>query len=58
MLAGSKHWPTDSQVKIWKWFMPHIKNVFNQKSNETLSVWSSFFEVRSVLFTATVNGNG
>lgn len=44
-MIGSKHWPTDSQVKFWKWFMPHAKAVFNQKSNDTLSVWSSFFEV-------------
>ncbi|TBU39582.1 hypothetical protein BD309DRAFT_1022044 [Dichomitus squalens] len=44
ILIGSKHWPTDSQVKFWEWFVPHVKNVFNQKSNETLSVWSSFFE--------------
>ena len=45
--AGSKHWPTDLQDKFWKWFMPHAKSIFNQKSNDTLSVWSSFFEVRS-----------
>ncbi|KAI1797633.1 hypothetical protein LXA43DRAFT_1126323 [Ganoderma leucocontextum] len=44
ILTGSKHWPSDSQVKFWKWFMPHAENIFNQKSNDTLSVWSSFFE--------------
>ncbi|KAM5538277.1 hypothetical protein V8D89_008164 [Ganoderma adspersum] len=44
ILTGSKHWPTDLQVKFWKWFMPHAKSIFNQKSNDTLSVWSSFFE--------------
>ncbi len=41
---GSKHWPTDSQAKLWKWFTPHIKTIFKQKSNDTLPVWASFFE--------------
>ncbi|KAI0828367.1 hypothetical protein BC628DRAFT_1417934 [Trametes gibbosa] len=44
VIAGSKHWPTDSQVKLWQWFTPHMKTIFSQKSNESLSVWSSFFE--------------
>ena len=44
-LLGSKHWPTESQVKLWKWFTPMMDTIFNQKSNESLSVWSSFFEV-------------
>ncbi|KAI0651592.1 hypothetical protein C8Q79DRAFT_934115 [Trametes meyenii] len=44
IIAGSKHWPTDSQLELWKWFTPHLKTIFSQKSNESLSVWSSFFE--------------
>ncbi|CDO70270.1 hypothetical protein BN946_scf184942.g70 [Trametes cinnabarina] len=44
MISGSKHWPTDAQLKLWKWFTPLIDNIFSQKSNESLSVWSSFFE--------------
>ncbi|KAI0359128.1 hypothetical protein OH77DRAFT_1473765 [Trametes cingulata] len=44
VITGSKHWPTDAQVKLWKWFTPHMQTIFNQKSNESLSVWSSFFE--------------
>ncbi|KAI0374438.1 hypothetical protein BV20DRAFT_1049238 [Pilatotrama ljubarskyi] len=44
VIAGSKHWPTDAQVKFWKWFTPHMETIFSQKSNESLSVWSSFFE--------------
>ncbi|KAI0336090.1 hypothetical protein GY45DRAFT_1316150 [Cubamyces sp. BRFM 1775] len=44
IIAGSKHWPTESQVKLWKWFTPMMDTIFNQKSNESLSVWSSFFE--------------
>lgn len=38
----------DAQVKLWKWFTPHMKTIFSQKSNESLSVWSSFFEVRQL----------
>ncbi|KAL7285721.1 hypothetical protein ACG7TL_000826 [Trametes sanguinea] len=44
MIAGSKHWPTEAQLKLWKWFTPMINTIFSQKSNESLSVWSSFFE--------------
>ncbi|KAI9066676.1 hypothetical protein FKP32DRAFT_1589371 [Trametes sanguinea] len=44
MIAGSKHWPTEAQLKLWKWFTPLINTIFSQKSNESLSVWSSFFE--------------
>ncbi|KAI0757264.1 hypothetical protein C8Q80DRAFT_1132754 [Daedaleopsis nitida] len=43
-IAGSKHWPTDSQAMLWKWFTPHIKAIYSQKSNDTLPVWASFFE--------------
>ncbi|KAI0639143.1 hypothetical protein C8Q77DRAFT_1152142 [Trametes polyzona] len=44
IIAGSKHWPMNAQLGFWKWFTPHMKTIFSQKSNESLSVWSSFFE--------------
>ncbi|KAH9921997.1 uncharacterized protein BXZ73DRAFT_91690 [Epithele typhae] len=44
MIGGSKHWPTDAQLKFWMWFTPHIRTIFSQKTNDTLAVWSSFFE--------------
>ncbi|KAI0768547.1 hypothetical protein BD413DRAFT_614418 [Trametes elegans] len=44
VISGSKHWPVNAQAELWKWFTPHMKTIFSQKSNESLSVWASFFE--------------
>ena len=44
-LAASKHWPANSQDKLWEWVRPYIKKILDQKSNDTLPVWTSFLEV-------------
>ncbi|CCM01642.1 uncharacterized protein FIBRA_03703 [Fibroporia radiculosa] len=44
IFSGSKHWPTDSQLKLWEWFERHSHTVFGQKSNDTLPIWTSFLE--------------
>ncbi|KZT06355.1 uncharacterized protein LAESUDRAFT_653878 [Laetiporus sulphureus 93-53] len=44
IFAGSKHWPTNSQAKLWEWFKPQMQSIFAHKSNDTLPVWTSFVE--------------
>ncbi|OBZ79723.1 Proteasome activator complex subunit 4 [Grifola frondosa] len=44
IFTGSKHWPTDKQLKLWEWFVPHMKTLFSQKSNDNLPIWASFLE--------------
>jgi proteasome activator subunit 4 len=45
LIGGSKHWPTDRQDELWDWFTPKLKNIFKGIKTDTLSVWTSFFEV-------------
>lgn len=46
-IQGSKHWPINKQDKLWAWFTPFIKTIFNQNiKTDTLSIWTSFLEVR------------
>ncbi|GBE78103.1 hypothetical protein SCP_0109850 [Sparassis crispa] len=44
LFGGSKHWPINKQVKLWEWFIPRMKTVLGQKSNDTLPIWTSFLE--------------
>ncbi|KAH8100502.1 hypothetical protein BXZ70DRAFT_1022407 [Cristinia sonorae] len=44
VLAGSKHWPTDKQLKLWEWFAPQIPKIFGQRNNDIISIWTSFLE--------------
>lgn len=47
--VGSKHWPAKKQESLWAWFTPHMKNIFSQNiKTDTLSIWSSFVEVRLI----------
>jgi len=44
--SGAKHWPADSQKRLWDWAMPLIKKTLDTKiKTDTLSIWSSFLEV-------------
>jgi proteasome activator subunit 4 len=44
--AGSKHWPTSKQQKLWIWIVPSLKKIIGQNlKTDTLSIWSSFLEV-------------
>ena len=43
--AGSKHWPTDQQIKLWEWLKPYLPTILGQRNNETVSIWTSFLEV-------------
>ncbi|KAI0961190.1 hypothetical protein AcV7_000358 [Taiwanofungus camphoratus] len=44
LFGGSKHWPLNVQKTLWDWFIPYIKTIFGHKSNDNLSIWSSFLE--------------
>ncbi|KAF8898398.1 hypothetical protein BD779DRAFT_1607219 [Infundibulicybe gibba] len=45
LLGGSKHWPTNKQRRLWDWFKPYIKQIFNSNiKTDTLMVWTSFVE--------------
>ncbi|CAL1696420.1 unnamed protein product [Somion occarium] len=44
VLGGSKHWPTNSQLKLWAWLRPYLKNILDQKNNDTVPIWGSFLE--------------
>ncbi|KAH9947692.1 hypothetical protein B0H21DRAFT_737636 [Amylocystis lapponica] len=44
VICGSKHWPTERQIKLWEWFTPHMAIVFSQHGNDNLPVWVSFLE--------------
>jgi proteasome activator subunit 4 len=44
--VGSKHWPTNMQQRLWQWFKPLMKKIFNQNiKTDTLMIWTSFLEV-------------
>ncbi|KAH7880399.1 uncharacterized protein C8R40DRAFT_1165366 [Lentinula edodes] len=45
IIGGSKHWPLIKQKKLWQWFKPYFKVIFNQNlKSDTVGVWSSFLE--------------
>ncbi|THH19718.1 hypothetical protein EW146_g1513 [Bondarzewia mesenterica] len=45
LLNGAKHWPMESQNRLWDWAMPLIKKALSQKiKTDTLPVWTSFLE--------------
>ncbi|KAL4243081.1 BLM10 family protein [Abortiporus biennis] len=44
LISGSKHWPMDKQVKLWIWFQPYIKKIFEHVNNDMVTLWTSFFE--------------
>lgn len=44
--TGSKHWPMSKQSRLWEWFTPFIKEIFKNIKTDTLSIWTSFLEVR------------
>ena len=44
--TGAKHWPMQSQKKLWDWAMPLLKATFSNKiKTDTLPIWMSFLEV-------------
>ncbi|KAG8888929.1 hypothetical protein FRB98_006471 [Tulasnella sp. 332] len=45
LIAGSKHWPTNAQDRLWTWGMPLMQKVFSSTlKTDTLSIWASFLE--------------
>ncbi|TFY83729.1 hypothetical protein EWM64_g270 [Hericium alpestre] len=45
LVIGAKHWPADSQDRLWKWAMPVIQKAFSQRiKTDTLPIWTSFLE--------------
>ncbi|KAG1867785.1 hypothetical protein DFJ58DRAFT_859984 [Suillus subalutaceus] len=45
VLNGSKHWPQETQDRIWQWFTPYIKKTLGQSmKTETVPIWTSFVE--------------
>ncbi|KAI0067819.1 hypothetical protein BV25DRAFT_1794335 [Artomyces pyxidatus] len=45
LLNGTKHWPSESQKRIWDWAMPLVKKTLGQKiKTDTLPIWMSFLE--------------
>lgn len=45
-IAGTKHWPMNSQKELWEWAMPLLKTTFSSRiKTDTLPVWMSFLEV-------------
>ncbi|KAJ4489583.1 hypothetical protein C8J55DRAFT_557490 [Lentinula edodes] len=45
IIGGSKHWPLIKQKKLWQWFKPYFKVIFNQNlKSDTVGIWSSFLE--------------
>jgi proteasome activator subunit 4 len=52
-VAGSKHWPQETQDRIWQWFTPYIKKTLGQNmKTETVPIWTSFVEVCDQEFIA------
>ena len=46
ILGAMKHWPQAKQQRIWDWFMPNLEKAMSSNLKpDTLSVWTSFFEV-------------
>lgn len=49
VIGGSKHWPTDKQMKLWEWFVPYIPKILGLRNNDVIPIWTSFLSVRLVL---------
>ena len=48
ILGGMKHWPVDSQQRIWLWITPSFAKILGSNvKTDTLSIWTSFLEVCS-----------
>ncbi|KAJ3973169.1 hypothetical protein EV361DRAFT_980091 [Lentinula raphanica] len=45
IIGGSKHWALVKQKKLWEWFKPYFKVIFEQNlKSDTVGIWSSFLE--------------
>ncbi|KAI0322289.1 hypothetical protein OF83DRAFT_1094493 [Amylostereum chailletii] len=45
LLNGAKHWPVNTQTRLWDWAMPLLMKTLSQKiKTDTLPIWTSFIE--------------
>lgn len=51
VIGGSKHWTLDGQQRLWDWFRPLMgKALGSNVKPDTLTIWTSFLEVKSIFF--------
>ncbi|KAG9039991.1 hypothetical protein FRB95_004463 [Tulasnella sp. JGI-2019a] len=46
ILRGSKHWPMDSQTKLWTWVMERLPRLFDQIKPDTVQIFETFISVQ------------